>query len=115
MGDGRLGAFVLQHRYRIVAGSYDEFIALIAVVRAWLLELGVAHFEVWRDADDPQSITEVQGYDSWSHYMRVNKRPIPPKVKEVYHDMGQVLEGGFERVQTTTWDPQDVPHWDGMV
>lgn len=115
MSDPRLGAFVLQHRYRLAGGTFDEYLTLIAVVRAWLIELGVAHFEVWRNPDDPREVTEIQAYDSWSHYMRVNGKQVPPKVKEVYHDMEQLLDGGFASVQTTTWQPTEIPHWDGMV
>lgn len=115
MSDGKLGAFTLQHVYRVRAGTHEEYMSLIAVVRAWMRELGVASFEVWRSPDDPQHYTEIQGYDSWSHYMRLNKKQIPPKIKEVYHDMEQLLEGGFAGVSTTTWEAQEVPHWDGML
>lgn len=113
MADGRLGGFVLQHRYRIAAGETDRFLGLIAVVRAWLLEMGAAHFECWRGEADPQLITEVQGYDSWSHYLRLNERALPAKIKEVYHDLGELIEGGFDAVQTQTWEPLEVPRWDG--
>lgn len=109
----QLGTFVLQHRYELAGGTFDDYLRLIAVVRAWLEELGVGTFEVWRDANAPNKITEIQGYDSWSHYVRVNKQDVPAKVKEVYHDMERLLVGGFAAVETTTWDPQIVPSWEG--
>ncbi|GEM_PF-1919825 len=113
MAESRLGAFVLQHRYRIRAGEFDQYIELIAQVRDWYVGWGLGQFEVWRDADDPCRITEVQGYDSWSHYMRLNKRALPPKIKEIYHDLEQILEDGFGGVETSTWDPAELPEFEG--
>ena len=55
----------------------------------------------------------MQGYDSWSHYMRLARRPIPPKIKEVYHDIGELIDGGFESVETRSWQPLDIPEWEG--
>lgn len=113
MSEGRLGAFVLEHRYTLVQGAREEHLALIAVVKAWFRELGIAHFEVWRNPDHPLQVTEVQGYDSWSHYMRLNQKQLPPKIKEVYHDLGHLIDGGFEAVKTTSWEHEDVPDWTG--
>jgi len=104
---------MLQHRYRIVHGELEAFLGLIAVVKAWCHELGGASFECWQDEGDPLAVTEVQGYDSWSHYMRLARRPIPPKIKEVYHDIGELIDGGFESVETRSWQPLDIPEWEG--
>lgn len=115
MAASKIGAFALQHRYRIADGTHEEYMSLMAIVYAWLMEMGVASFEIWRDADDPRTYTEVQGYDSWSHYMRVNKVTTPPKIKEVYHDLELLLDGGFAQVATQTWEAQAIPKWDGTT
>lgn len=101
----RLGAFVVQHSYRIEAGRGDELKAILAQVESWAHELGVAHFEVWRDVNEPTHVTELHGFDSWAHYMRLQKKETPRSMQEVYANLDRLIVGGLDAIVTHSWEP----------
>ncbi|MCO4764522.1 MAG: MFS transporter [Myxococcales bacterium] len=101
----RLGAFVVQHSYRVKEGCQEDTLALLAQVEQWALDLGVANFEVWRDIDDASHITEVHSFDSWSHFVRVSKKELPRTMQTVYADLDRYIVGGLEAIQTHSWEP----------
>jgi hypothetical protein len=108
MPASRIGAYVLQHRYRVDPCHREQLIALFADIRAYALDLGVASFEVWQDDSDPWLVTELHGYDSWSHYRRLTQKPLPAAMEHVYADLERRIEGGVAGIETRTWNPLDV-------
>ncbi len=105
MGDSRLGTFIIQHRYRVDPGDSDRFWPLMATIRDHQLDLGVASFEIWQDANDPWQIVETVAYDSWSHRQRLDGRSMPPVVEEAIEDFGRLVVGGWDGIETREWDP----------
>ena len=103
MDEPRIGTFILQHRYRIDPNDHKKFFALLSEVRAYALDLGVARFEVWQDDEDPWQISELHGYDSWSHYMRLSEKHLPDAMKDVYADFERLVEGGLAGIETRMW------------
>lgn len=107
MGESRLGSYVVQHRYRIDSGDRDRFWRVMATLRDHQLDLGVAHFEVWQDVDEPALFIETIGYDSWSHRQMLEGRSVPPAVQEAIDDFGRLVVGGWDGVESRAWDPCD--------
>lgn len=100
----RIGDYVLQHRYRVDPNDRDRLLGLLAAIRAYALDLGVAQFEVWQDDDDPWQVTEIHGFDSWSHYRRLSQKQLPSDMEEVYADLERLIEGGMGGIETRTWN-----------
>ncbi|MBP47826.1 MAG: hypothetical protein CMH53_07790 [Myxococcales bacterium] len=101
----RLGDFVVEHQYAVNVNDMETLLERLSHVRQWLTDLGVANYELWQDSDNSGRINEVIAYDSWSHYMRLSQKPLPPKLKEVYDDLSRLIEGGFDKVVTQKWEP----------
>jgi len=101
--------FVVTFRYRVDPVHHDAYLALLAVFRDYVGALGLASFEVFRDDDDPGLITELHGYDSWSHYQRVDARGTPPDVERLYEQMDRLVEGGLKTVQSSRMTPWAIP------
>ena len=104
----RLGDFIVQHSYRIEAGRDDELLSLLVSIEEWAHDLGVANFEVWRDADDPLHITEIHSFDSWAHYMRIAKKEPPRNMQTVYSDLDDLIVGGLDAIKTHSWEPRSI-------
>jgi hypothetical protein len=104
----RIGAYVLQHRYRVAPSDKERLLALLGQVRDYALDLGVAEFEVWQDDTDPWQWTELHGYDSWSHAQRLAKKPMVREMEEVYAALERLIEGGAKGVETVTWTAVDL-------
>ena len=105
MGESRLGTYIVQHRYRVDSGERDRFWRVMATLRAHQLDLGVAAFEVWQDANEPALIVETVSYDSWSHCRMLEKRPVPPPVQEAIDEFGRLVVGGWDGIDSHAWDP----------
>ncbi len=103
-----LGSFVVQHRYTVHRADRDRALALLARVRDYAADLGLAHFEVWVDEDAGQ-VTELHGYDSWNQYQRLQGKDVPAVMREVYAELERVIEGGWDGVDSRTWQPTDLP------
>jgi|ETNmetMinimDraft_30_1059905.scaffolds.fasta_scaffold268269_1 hypothetical protein len=108
MADSRLGTYLVQHRYRIDPGDRERFDRVISVIRAHQLDLGVATFEVWQDAQDPSFFVETVGYDSWSHCRRLESASVPPPVQEAIEAFGMMVIGSWDGVESHSWDPCDL-------
>jgi hypothetical protein len=106
----QLGAFVVQYTYKIEPGDRDDCLALLGGVRRYADEIGMAAFEVWLDDDDRTGrVTELHGYDSWSHYKRLAGREPPPDMREIYRKLEALIIGGWDGVQIRDWRPTPVP------
>jgi len=104
----RIGAYVLQHRYRVDPNSRERLLGLLSAIREYALDLGVAQFEVWQDDADPWLVTEIHGYDSWSHFQRLSAKHLPSSMENVYADLERLIEGGVAAIETKTWTPMPV-------
>lgn len=104
-----IGAYVLQHRYRVDPNERDRLLALLAAIRDHALDLGIAHFEAWQDDEDPWQITEIHAYDSWSHFQRLSKKELPVWMEDVYRDLERLIEGGMAGIETTAWNSLALP------
>lgn len=109
MADPRIGEYVLQHRYRVDPNEHERLRVLLADIRAYAIDLGVAQFEVWQDDIDPWAVTEIHGYDSWSHFKRLADKQLPAEMEEVYADLERIIEGGIKGIETHTWTPIALP------
>jgi hypothetical protein len=96
-------AFVVEHRYRVAVGDLPALREAMAEVRAHAAELGLAGFELWLDDDERGDVREVHAYDSWSHWRRLAEKAPPPWMAPVYQRLGELIEGGYDAVETTTW------------
>lgn len=103
-----IGAYVLQHRYRVDPNEHKRLHVLLGHIRDYALDLGVARFEVWQDDVDPWSVTELHGYDSWSHYKRLSEKRLPSEMEEVYADLERLIEGGIAGINTQMWSTLDL-------
>lgn len=101
----RLGAYVVQHRYRVDPAHAARLWPLLDEVRQHALDLGVASFEIWRSEADPAAICEVIAYDSWSHAARLADKDLPSRMVEVYRQLGALIDGGMDGVETVQWEP----------
>ena len=110
----RLGGYVVQHRYRVDLALHDRLWPLLAEVRAHALELGVASFEIWRNEADPAQISEVIGYDSWSHCARLAGKELPQRMAEVYRELDALIERSGERTESLRWEPVVPPDTGGQ-
>lgn len=102
----RFGGFVVQHRYRVDPSKIDDLKALIAKVFEHAEDLGVATYEFWIDDDDAGLVTEVYGYDSWSHWRRLADKPSSGSMDAVYMRLDDLIVGGLAAVDTRQWRPQ---------
>ncbi len=112
MSDSRIGDYVLQHRYRVDPSDRAVLLDLLAKIRAYAFDLGVAQFEVWQDDVDPWVVTEIHGYDSWSQYARLSQKHLPAHMEATYADLTRLIEGGLDSIQTTTWNAVDLPDFE---
>jgi hypothetical protein len=108
MLESRLGALIVQHRYRIDRGDWERFREMMAVFREYMVDVGVAHFEVWQDEKDPLLFVETVGYDSWSHFKQIEAKEPPPSVCELYESFGRLVIDGYGAVETHSWLPFDL-------
>lgn len=102
----KLGGFLVQYRYRVAAGHVDKALALLALVAEHADDLGLATYEVWTDDDQPGEITELCGYDSWSHWRRLADVPPASEMQRVYQQLDDIIEGGLAAVEARQWRPQ---------
>jgi hypothetical protein len=109
-GQSKLGHFVVQHRYRVDPLNRDRLFELLGAIREHALDLGVASWELWLDADDTWQVAETIGYDSWGHYQRLSQKPVPADMADIYRRLAVLTEGGDNGVQTVQWTPQSWPH-----
>lgn len=98
-------ALVVQHRYRVDPLDRPQLLLLLAHVRAYALDLGVASFCAWQDQDDPWMWTELHGYDSWSHYVRLSQKPLDAAMLATYEALAKLQVGGEAAVSTQFWTP----------
>lgn len=105
----KLGQFMVEYRYRVDPLVHAKLWPLLAVMRDYTEHLGLASFEVWQQDDDPWTIIEWHGYDSWSHYQRVGQQPTHPDIEPVYRELGEIIEGGMAAVASRSWVPQRLP------
>ncbi len=101
--------FLVEFRYRVDPVHHDAYLALLAGFRDYVDELGLASFEVFRDDDDPWQVTELHGYDSWSHYQRVDSRGTPAEIERLYEQMDRLVDGGLKTVQSRRMTPWPIP------
>lgn len=104
MDEHRLGAFVVQHRYRVDPNERQRLLLLLGKIRAYALDLGVAQFEAWFDDADGWLVTEVHGYDSWSHFKRLAAKQLPTEMEDVYAELERHIDGGLGGIETHSWN-----------
>lgn len=94
---------IVQHRYRVDPLDHKQLLRLLAAVRDHAVDLGLAHFEVWEDGDDPWQWTEVHHFDSWSQYQRLTRKKLDPIMRETYEALAKLQVGGPDAVETQVW------------
>ena len=104
----RLGRYIVEYRYRVDPLTQPRLRELLAVMRDYTDHLGLASFEVWQQEDDPWTVIELHGYDSWSHYQRVAKQPQSPEMNDIYEGLDRIVEGGLAAVVARHWQPVDL-------
>ncbi len=109
MKEFRLGAFVVQHRYRVDPNERPKLLNLLGQIRDHAYDLGVAQFEVWLEDADSWLVTEIHGYDSWSHFKRLSAKDLPETMQDVYAELERLIEGGLGGIETHTWNAATLP------
>lgn len=104
-----LGGFVVQHSYRVDKGDFETLRELLGEIRGHAEDLGLSGFEVWLDDDETGLISELHGYDSWSHWRRLSEKESPPWMRNVYERLDAIIEGGLGAVQTRSWQAFQLP------
>lgn len=104
-----LGGFVVQHQYKVDKADFDALREVLAEVREHAEDLGLSSFEVWLDDDETGLISELHGYDSWSHWRRLSEKETPPWMLGVYERLDALIEGGLAAVQTRSWQGFPLP------
>ncbi len=105
----KLGAYVVEYRYRVDPLAHDELWPLLAMVSDYAHHLGLAAFEVWQEDEDPWTIVEMHAYDSWAHQQRVAGKPQHPDMDKVYEGLDRLIEGGLRAVQSRAYAPVRLP------
>lgn len=93
---------IVQHRFRVDPLDREALLRLLADVRDHALDLGVGSWEAWQDEDDPWQWTELQHFDSWSHYQRLSQKVLDAAMAETYEVLARLQHGD---VETRVWTP----------
>ncbi len=104
----RFGGFIVQHRYQVQPSDMDELKRLIARVFEHADDLGVATYEFWVDDEEAGLVTELYGYDSWSHWRRLADKPTSSSMDSVYMRLDEIIVGGLAAVDTRQWRPEPI-------
>ena len=104
----RFGGFIVQHRYKVQPSDMEELKGLIEKVFEHADDLGVATYEFWIDDEEAGTVTELYGYDSWSHWRRLAEKPTSSSMDSVYMRLDELIIGGLAAVDTRQWQPQSV-------
>lgn len=101
----RLGSYLVEYRYRVDPLRHQDLRELLSKVADYAEDLGLASFQVWLGDADKWLVTELHGYDSWSHFQRLASKDPPAEVRAVYTEMGRLIEGGLAAIEERAWTP----------
>jgi quinol monooxygenase YgiN len=76
--------FVVEINYEIWEKDREAYLEAMAYVRENAMEIGAVGYLLYEDDDQPNRFTEVMTFESWSHYKRVQARPVSAEMDAVY-------------------------------
>ena len=92
--------FLVTQTYRIRSQFRDEYLAVVPQLEKGGMDLGCAWLEVYESDDEPNRFTEMQAFDSWTHWQRIRDIPPTREMEAVFRNLDQWIEGGLDGIQT---------------
>ncbi|MBI5608031.1 MAG: hypothetical protein HY902_04065 [Deltaproteobacteria bacterium] len=103
------GRYYVRYTYRVDPDRRPQLIEALAVLRDYADWLGMVSFEVFGVEDEPWTVVELHGYDSWSHHQRLAQRQAPPEVERVYAQLDLLIDGGLDAMTREAWTQIPLP------
>ena len=86
--------FIVEISYEIWEKDRDAYLEAMGQVRENAMEIGAVGYQLYEDDDEANRLTEVMTFESWSHYKRVQARPVSAAMDDVYERIAACTIGG---------------------
>jgi hypothetical protein len=107
-----IGRYYVRYTYRVDPDRHPQLIEALALLRDYADWLGMASFEVFGVEDQPWTVVELHGYDSWSHHQRLSQKQPPSEVERTYTELDGLIDGGLRAMTREAWTQMSLPSRD---
>jgi hypothetical protein len=91
--------YYVTHTFEIWSNKREKFLELIRVFRKNCDDLGCASYEVIEDDEKSGHFTEIIGFDSYSHYIRLSKKHPLREVEAAYKELLLTIVDGEKGIK----------------